>query len=39
MAGYVIDIWKDDELVQSIAGKWMQISAPSGQSGTHKCGR
>jgi hypothetical protein len=22
MAGYIIDIWKDDELVQSVTGKW-----------------
>jgi hypothetical protein len=27
MAGYTIDIWKDDELVQSVAGKWIEDEA------------
>jgi len=27
MAGYIIDIWKDAELVQSIAGKWTDDEA------------
>lgn len=27
MAGYIIDIWKDDELVQSVAGKWTEDEA------------
>jgi hypothetical protein len=27
MAGYIIDIWKDDELVQSVAGKWVEDEA------------
>jgi hypothetical protein len=28
MADYIIDIWKDSELVQSIAGKWTNDEAP-----------
>ena len=28
MPGYTIDIWKDDELVQSVAGKWTDDEAP-----------
>jgi hypothetical protein len=28
MPGYIIDIWKDDELVQSVAGKWTDDEAP-----------
>ena len=28
MADYIIDIWKDGELVQSIAGKWTDDEAP-----------
>jgi hypothetical protein len=28
MPGYIIDIWKDNELVQSIAGKWTDDEAP-----------
>jgi hypothetical protein len=28
MADYIIDIWKDGELVQSIAGKWTDHEAP-----------
>jgi hypothetical protein len=27
MASYIIDIWKDDELVQSITGKWIEDEA------------
>jgi hypothetical protein len=27
MAGYIIDIWKDGELVQSIAGRWTDDEA------------
>jgi hypothetical protein len=27
MAGYIIDIWKDDELVQSVTGKWIEDEA------------
>jgi len=27
MAAYIIDIWKDDELVHSIAGKWTDDEA------------
>jgi hypothetical protein len=27
MADYIIDIWKDNELVQSIAGKWVEDEA------------
>ena len=28
MADYIIDIWKDGVLVQSIAGKWTDDEAP-----------
>jgi hypothetical protein len=28
MPGYIIDIWKDGTLVQSIAGKWTDDEAP-----------
>src|SRR5271154_5571322 len=28
MADYIIDIWKDGELVQSVAGKWTDDEAP-----------
>ena len=28
MASYIIDIWKDGELVQSVAGKWTDDEAP-----------
>lgn len=28
MADYIIDIWKDGELVQSVAGKWTDEEAP-----------
>lgn len=28
MANYIIDIWKDGELVQSVAGKWTDDEAP-----------
>ena len=28
MPNYIIDIWKDDELVQSVAGKWTDDEAP-----------
>ena len=28
MPSYIIDIWKDGELVQSIAGKWTDDEAP-----------
>jgi hypothetical protein len=27
MAGYIIDIWKDEELVHSLAGKWTENEA------------
>jgi hypothetical protein len=27
MASYIIDIWKDDELVQSISGNWTEDEA------------
>ena len=28
MADFIIDIWKDGELVQSVAGKWTDDEAP-----------
>ena len=28
MPDYIIDLWKDGELVQSIAGKWTDDEAP-----------
>ena len=27
MVSYIIDVWKDGELVQSIAGKWIEDEA------------